>query len=309
VYWAAHAEQWHSHPIYGSIIRARVSDDFRLDREVGIKAHNDLVALQGLLTNQTAETIDAFIAENPGVSSMTKLAIASVILKGLYGVQSNKHELALRPLVARELAAPHPRPPERNWIHLLINIVRHGIDSGSVSTSDKIKIVTFNYDTVLEHVLEEQFSNREVPLGHYKDFFEIVHVHGQFPPLARTCSDPGKLAIECAAGINVVNEKTTCHAVEAARARAKSLVWEANKIYAIGFSFAGPNCRLLGLDKMFSDRARQLIYCNYDGNRGIAESAKRYVQAHSITERPGDFARPLSATDFIKAGFLGEPPG
>lgn len=306
--WAAHADVWHSFPIYGSLIRSKVDQDFRLTSEKAREADTELQKLLGLLTDQTAETIDAFIAENPGVAPITKLAVSAYILRCLYRpTGSGLHQLSLAPLASRTFEVDGRT--ERNWIHLLINIIRHGIDNHHVTKENKISIITFNYDTILEHVLSKQFHNRETPLEPYAEYVEILHVHGQFQPLEATCSDPSRLCQTWASGINVVNEHEPCEQVLAARTRARELIKEASKIYSIGFSFAGPNCRMLHLHKSLLNQARQLIYCNFDGNIGVKESAERYVKARSIVERAGTWDRRLGVTDFIKAGFLGEPPG
>lgn len=308
--WAAHADLWHTHPIFGTFVRSRVDRRFQFTQEQAHDVHRQISSLQALLKDQTAETIDAFIAENPQNADAAKLAIAAYILRCLYRPKGGRsHQLMLAPLAARSFERADVARAERNWIHLLINIIRHAIDNHQVSPDKKINIVSFNYDTILEHVLERQFQNRETPLRHYTDYVDIIHVHGQFKPLTDECNDPGLVAQEWAAGINVVNEHEVCDELQQKRERARTLIKEASKIYSIGFSFAGPNCRMLHLHKGSANHARQLIYCNYDGNVGVKESAARYVKARSIVERPGSYERPLSVTDFIRAGFLGEPPG
>ena len=69
-------------------------------------------------------------------------------------------------------------------MHLLINIAREGVRTEAINFENKIKIVTFNYDMVLEYILEKQFSNVSndlIPEGNdWADYIEIAHVHGRF---------------------------------------------------------------------------------------------------------------------------------
>jgi hypothetical protein len=303
-------KQWLEHPIYGTVVGSTRDVHGAIYQDKAVDAHTQLQRLRDLLRNQTAETIDAFIAENPRISALAKLALAATMLSASYTAPRDQQALRLKTVSARMLTPPEKvkdSAPERNWIHLLINIVRHGIDEGQVTAANKVKIVTFNYDMILEHILDQQFSNREEPLSHYSNYFEILHVHGCLGGLEPQCTDPVRTAIEWSKGVNVVKEKNPSAEVATARARAKEIIGAAAKVYAIGFSFAGPNCRLLGLEQE-PERTRTLTYCNYDGNRGIQASASRYFLGRSVEERAGEWSRPLSATNFIRAGFLGEPP-
>lgn len=306
-------ERWYRHPMYGTAIRTAMSGG-SLQHEDGIRVHKQLQDLLRLLKNQTAETIDAFIAENPKSGALAKLMLAAMMLRSSYDPPKagSGGPLKARPFSARVLTCEHrPRinglaPTERNWIHLLINLIRHAIDEHRVSSGNKIKLITFNYDTVLERVLIDQFSNREEPLGSYTDYIEIQHVHGQVGTIEDSCQDPGLVAAEWAKGICVVKDTQPCEEIANARRRARELISAAQTIYAIGFAFAGPNCRLLGLDKQPRNHLRTIKYCNYDGNRGIEEAVKKYTQHPDPVA--GDWSRPLSVTDYIKAGHLGEPP-
>lgn len=306
--WLNDAETWRKNPIFASVLFHFAENNERIHASAIASAHTALSRLHDLLRNQTAETIDAFIAENETIAPFAKLALASVMLEKTYGLQDGR--LVLRPLNARYLPALKPdQPSERNWIHLLINIVRHGIDRGDVTQQHKIKIITFNYDCILEHVLSTQFNNRERDLQDYSKYFEIVHVHGKFDAMPAQCLHPARLACEWAKQICVVNEREPSTQVLDDRTRAREMLIAAKQVYSIGFSFAGPNCRLIGLAAETSRPGSGLKYCNYDGDRGVKEAAARYAGAYSQIEIAGDWQRPLSASAFIKGGHLGEPPG
>ena len=275
------------------------------------------------LTGQTADTIDAFIAENSSVSMIVKIAIANIFFDRLYsrlGTQNNS-PWALNPLTNRILGEGENK--ERNWVHLLINLVRHAYINEWVSEENKLKIITFNYDTVLETVLDAAFSNTEIELPDWRELIEIKHMHGCMPPLQQEVSNPFQTTADMALAIEVATESVPRAEVVADREIAKTWVGESNQIYACGFAFAGPNCRLLGLDKdkvMLAPGERYIKFCNYDGNPGITNSASRYgvfdpnKQATQIPMRklliesrptPGDR---LSITNWFYRGVPGELP-
>jgi hypothetical protein len=306
--WAYKVDHWCKNPVYGSALRNAVDPETgKLSAKSIEQVHNSLQRLRSLLTNQTAETIDAFIAENEGIAPHAKLAIASLLLQRTYHLSDGR--LRIGHLGSRYLPVSKPdSPPDRNWIHLLINIVRHGIDNHTVSPANKVQIVTFNYDSILEHVLERQFKNRERPLNDYTQYFEIEHVHGKFPDIQDQCDDPGKIAASWANEIFVVNESNPPDGIRLARERAKYMISHADKLYAVGFSFAGPNCRLIGLNSLARPGAT-LTYCNYDGDRGVKEAASRHASPFTLLEFTGDWSRQLGVSAFIRGGHLGEPPG
>lgn len=312
----------------------------------------DLLELRELLLNQTSETIDDFIAQNPKYAELTKLCIAvelamacynpnaenvsgdvKFILKPFltraYNVNKNrsKLELKIRSTKIRE----QENKNERNWIHLLINVIREG----KVRSENKVKIITFNYDQILEHVLEKQFSNTELLQGKtYKDYIEVIHFHGKCGPLQalddisdeRGSSHQAKMAYMCAdwaRGIHVVNEEEGSPKLLSGRNRAKYIIQSATELYFCGFAFSGPNCEQLGLTRSYANvRDRQIIYCNYDGNIGLQKLVERklytevpsakpdgWVPKTTISPAEGTLEKPLGVSNWIRAGYIGDMPG
>ncbi|RNC96789.1 MAG: hypothetical protein ED558_02705 [Oricola sp.] len=281
---------------------------------------NKLRELQQLLTNQTSETIDDFIVENPSYAQLSKQCIAAQFVQSCCEIDRN--------VSARSFEARKTVDGGRNWVHLLINIVRQGIRAGEVSTENKVKIVTFNYDMVLEYVLEQQFSNTERRSAHWSDYIEIVHVHGQCGSLSELQGHPAKICNEWAAGIHVVNEQDVPEPVLESRARARELVRSATELYFCGFAFSGPNCRLLNLHQPLAEvEERTISFCNYDGNVGVTKIVSSYEtevavpELHEdgrttvfrstttyIEEAAGTPDKPLGVSDWLKLGYLGELP-
>lgn len=270
--------------------------------------------LRELLTNQTSETIDDFIVENPSFSELAKIGIAATVFAKCYDIDDR----AVKPKSFEgRLTGPQRT---RNWIHLLINIIRHGIRNGEVTEANKIQIITFNYDTLLEYVLEHQFQNTENKVGHFSKYVDISHVHGAFDLLEAGGSTPARTVLSWAKKIHVVNQSDMSDEVNIARLKAQEHIRRAANIYAVGFSFAGPNCRRIGLDKLGDSRlpeapvSRVIHFCNYDGNAGLKAAVEKFERRGlttevRINEAAGTVDRPLGVVDWIKSGNLGELPG
>lgn len=296
--------------------------------------NNELEKIRNLekrLDNQASETIDDFIVENPSYARLTKIGIAASFMKSCYDFGSDGH--TLKPLSGRfhppklNLSKPgNFDTAERNWVHLLIDIVRQGIRLKTVSEERKVTIITFNYDKILEHVLEEQFSNTEEGYGHYSEFIDIIHVHGECGELKVAIgNNPAKVCLDWASGIFVVNESNVPEKVKVNRDRAKAAIAYAQELYFCGFAFAQTNCELLGLDSPDSLAPqlgeRRIWFCNYNGNIGISRNAMKYDNSigsdlaydaerakRTVREEPGTPERPLGVSDWLYSGSLGELP-
>lgn len=322
-------------PIHAAVY-LKYSDGHR-NEEVSNQNKN-LEEMLILLSNQTSETIDDFIVENPSYAELTKICIASVFFKTLYKKAANS--IVLKSLDHRsfqkrkrvgEVGSVFTTDDERNWIHLLINIVRQGIRSGVVSETQKIKIITFNYDVILEKVLEKQFANSEMMNGkNWVDFFEIIHPHGKCNPLPNLTDNAAELIVEWANGIYVIQEhaQNVPKNILNDRELAKNIVKQSHEVYAAGFSFAAPNCRMLGLQEPWNNIKmsnvdggfnRHFRFCNYDGNYGISRSVKAFESNKNsrgtswtinvVDEQAGTTEKPLSIANWIRMGVLGELPG
>ena len=130
---------YESRPIISTYLHHK-SPGLRADGAILDDILNEAELAVGYLKVQTADTIDAFIAQNPSVSDIVKIGIANIFFKKLY-LRRGSNEVDpwdLRSLTDRYLS------DERNWVHLLINLVRHGYDSGWVTKENKVKIITFN---------------------------------------------------------------------------------------------------------------------------------------------------------------------
>lgn len=263
------------------------------------------------LNSQTSDTIDDFISLNPRYSIIAKQCIAAVFAEKIFESDQRSGRVYPKDFGARLC----PDGKTRNWIHLLINIARHRYRAAR--PENRIKIITFNYDGILERVLAKQFSNVEEKFGPYTDYFEIVHPHGYCGDILDTYDDIWKALTAWAENIWVVNEPPTKlpKGVVDARARARQLIDEAKHIYSAGFSFSRPNCKLLGL----YDKAglANITYHNFNNDIGIDLAVESVVEqcalrtsekSKFVRKGAGSEGRSLPIAEWIRAGYLGENP-
>jgi len=298
------------------------------------KVEANLKKLMTLLNNQTSDTIDDFIVENEEVAQLTKVCIATIFIQKLYERQERPSQLTFKNLSKRSFKVITKNKKsyfERNWVHHFINLVRKAVQAGEVSPENKVKVISFNYDNILEYVLTKQFQNTGYEYEAWGQYIEIIHPHGQCGLPPETIANPAALAIEWAKGIFVVNEQTekVSEQVMLDREKAKEWIAQSGKIYSLGFAFSGPNLRLLGLDPSGTPEFYRLIsYCNYDGNIGLTRNLlrfkrdKRPVQLKTphpsgmrhlnvsvnVEEAKGDRDNPMGCSDWFKLGYPGELP-
>jgi hypothetical protein len=263
------------------------------------------------LNNQTSDTIDDFISLNPGYAAIAKQCIAAVFAESMFDADKHGNRVFPKDFGARLC----PDGKTRNWIHLLINIARHHYRAAP--SKAKIKIITFNYDGILERVLAKQFANVEEKFGAFSDYFEIVHPHGCCGDVLDQYDNIWAALTEWANNIWVVNEPPAKlpESVVKARDRARQLIAGAEHIYAAGFSFSRPNCKLLGL----YDRDRvNITYHNFNNDIGVDLAVDSIVdrwglrsseRGRYIRKGAGSEGRPLPIAEWIRAGHLGEMPG
>ena len=304
-------------PIHASILlrpgvlRDRSFIPYVIDQELSKLAEFG-VRLEG----QTSESIDDFIVQNPSFSEFAKISTAAVIFQRLYEFRVTDRSWVLRPLDNRDTKGmfedQDDHRSDRNWIHHLINIVRNQVQNrNALSEISKVKLITFNYDTIIERVLRAQFNNTEYEYGDFADFFELLHVHGAIGDLDSSLTGSQHALIRSwASGIHVVRETDVPSDVLDARERARQLLGAAAHVYSVGFSFARANLNLLGLS---AARRKPLLisYCNYNRSVGLrmnAEVLRTIGGKIELNENSNDDDRPLSAADWFGTGYAGELP-
>ena len=239
--------------------------------------------LHGLLTGQTSQTIDDFIAINPDVADLTKTGLAAVLFQHLYTKQENRWGLNM--MSGRE--SPNGR---RNWVHHLINLVRHENFDKPTEKRTKVRIISFNYEATLETVLDHQFDNTGHDFGDWREYIEIVHPHGFTGQFETQMFDPLPTIKRWAEAINVVKEKNPSDAVLADRVKAKEWIKDSKDVYMVGFALSGPNASLLGLGSR-SNPEQSWHVANYDGSPGLKRTVEKFVKGGSLNLSSPKFNR------------------
>lgn len=312
---ANNASKFYKIPIHASLgLREKnvrgysfVQENFRHDMEA-------IWNFGRLLQDQTSDSIDDFIIQNPGLAEVSKIAIASIIFLRCYKLTADGQSVQIQPLSARRTDAlfstadERNQHAERNWIHILINIAREKYYSFKPDPMDRIKIITFNYDMILEHVLQSQFENTQHKYGPYKEYFDILHVHGQCGELSSDLSNNCHSMIRgWAEGIHVVRSQSIADNVAVQRETAQKWIRSARFIHAAGFAFARANVKLLGLDK--SEQLSKLNYCNYNRSVGVKKNADVCrIGFREVIEDCNEDSRPLRVSDWFSTGYAGELP-
>ena len=276
------------------------------------------------MNNQTSETIDDFIFQNPDISLAVKLCVATCIFNSLYKWDNSASTFRLSNLESRQLKVGGN--VERNWVHLLINIVREGVRNGATSPENKVKIVTFNYDMVLEYILDGQFSNVSNTIipddSSWQDYIEVAHVHGKFNGMVPTIQKPYALISKWAYSFVVIHQTDGLEKIQDERETAVQLVLEARKYFASGFSFSASNVELIKLVAPNSRGSIDIHYANYDGNVGLRTALDRLKTSQAydsvrqkwipfnvrVHPTDGTPEKPMSAVDWFRAGIPGRPP-
>lgn len=286
------------------------------------------------LEASTHDTIDDFMIDYPSLAPFIKIAVAVTIFNQTYSSgQKTGHSfsgmsISIDKVSAYEIKSFKQRnisvgkrsslraKSVRNWVHRLVNIVRFGVRN--IDKFSTVKIITFNYDSLLEYVMEEVFDKTEKTYNAYDNYVEIEHMHGTFGKLDVLVDNPMEVVLRWAKEICVVQEENVPESIQASRDKARRWVANANKIYAVGFAFSGANCRLLGLGTGTASK-KKIYYCNYDGNMGITQAVKRIFgtdQKMMISTAPkfdiypaeGTPDKPVSVEDWFASGFAGETP-
>ena len=113
--------------------------------------------------------------------------------------------------------------------------------------------------------------------------------------------------------------------------KAREMVYDSKQVYACGFSFSGPNVRMLGLDKIGDPHfSKKIVAANYDGNLGLKHQLQNLerditvgtslqfdellgkdVKISRVTVEviSGTRSEPMPADVWFSIGSVGEMPG
>ena len=215
--------------------------------------------------------------------------------------------------------------------------MRHHNFEKTEGERSKVRIISFNYDGILETILNEQFNNTEHAFGNWQDYIEIVHPHGFMGVLEKELKDPISVIERWAKSINVVKEPNPSQVVIDARQTANDWIHNATEVYMVGFALSGPNARMLGLGDQMNATQRWFV-ANYDGSPGLRRVVQRFdrkgrnkqfervdgkrvqsssgrfdvlggVSIRDQSDQEGTHADPLHIDTWFSIGVPGEMPG
>ncbi|OYU51975.1 MAG: hypothetical protein CFE27_08925 [Alphaproteobacteria bacterium PA1] len=310
----------------------------QIDPEV---AAASLIDAANWLSLQTGDSVDDIIRHNPSRAQLLKVGICYALILRSYRIEEEPRAYILRQLTERNVKFEVGSEERyyRNWVHHFINLVRSEIiseinDFGRVRS--KVKVISFNYDCLLEHVLDVKWGSIENDLGSWSEFIEIVHPHGLIEMPEKILEhELAAYLLSNANSIAVVHDSLdgSPAAEFTQRATARRFCKDAYRVYAIGFAFARANVSLIGLDEGievdkeeeershgFDRPKRHYHYINFNDSFGLRARVEELCNRASgwppvdefypvipeeMTAGPG---RLLEISEALIAGFLGEMP-
>lgn len=119
----------------------------------------------------------------------------------------------------------------------------------------------------------------------------------ELPPVV---DNVGNLILECAQTFNLVEEAAGSE-LEQVRARARNAIYNAERVFFLGFNFDPSNVSAIGLQDA---QNREPMFClNFDGNLGLKRRMIRLgIPEHQI--HSGSRDNPLHIEQALDDGFL-----
>jgi hypothetical protein len=252
--------------------------------------------------------IDYFLAQNPDLHDIGRLAIAMVIFdceREYHTCQGNPNHIAVHNRRvgqrATSLSPPDVEAFSDDWLRFVQHKLVLNCDPPKSLADNQLTFVTFNYDASLEKRLYDGLSNiskfpRE-EVQHFFDDLRIVHVYGKvrekvdtnWVPTETSLGNPSWRARErlddlfiASQGIRTIdgpdklkNEK------ELSRARDK--LRDAAKVYILGYGFDHSNNGRLDLEKLHPRAGidRHVYFTNYRGLNRISRASGRAFGIYS----------------------------
>jgi len=187
------------------------------------------------------DSIDDFLESNPTFQALGKVCIAAALT--VWGPVST-----------------HTPRPDRDWYRYLWGRLHEGAGTTQGFRSNRLRVITYNYDTSLERYLSRVLANafpdlaaqgEEAAAAFAADALPIVHLHGSLgdaeavvraAPDRRVFATPDFLQ-KAAGGIVIVHEDQRSNEY----ATAHKWLREAEAVYLLGFGFHPTNMKRLDL--------------------------------------------------------------
>lgn len=187
-----------------------------------------------------AQNLDDFVRDHPSLTNVVSMLITVTLFQKIYSASDGVWQL-------RSQFEKGGLTPDKDWMRSLVGIIR-----ATSSADQKVAVVSFNYDGLLERSMRMYWGGAERKYPPLKECVEFVYPHGVITELPAMVTRSVPYLEEQANSIRLGDNKD-----DAARERAKALVAQAEKIYSVGFSFSADNRALLGITQ---SRLRQSFF-------------------------------------------------
>jgi hypothetical protein len=169
-----------------------------------------------------------------------------------------------------------------------VNWLRDGAQNADDLASNKLAVITFNYDRSLEHFFEAELGKGQIFSGFDMNSApKIVHVHGEI----RLPIGPGNPSFNIWESIEENAERflmlgETRDGMDVALLNAKNSLKDAERIFVLGSDLHEENSRILGMDH--ESIAQKCIVLNWDDSMRVKHRAEELgVLNGNILSRPG----------------------
>jgi hypothetical protein len=197
-----------------------------------IKAPSHLQKVAGPFREHLVQqNLDDFVRDHPSLTSVVSMLITIALISAMYRPKDGMWELS-SDLRKSGLAL------ESDWMRLFVGVVRP-----MASAENKLHIISFNYDSLLERSMRMYWSGSEIGYAKIDDAVEFIYPNGKFSDLPERLSSLDQYLNTQAEQLRLGNNHD-----RDARDRAKAIIDDSHRIFSVGFSFSDDNTRLLGLD-------------------------------------------------------------
>jgi hypothetical protein len=247
----------------------------------------------------TADSIDLNADFDAETSKLAKVYAVRKILRGAYRLDNTSDEFQKLRLSKNWCASRDGA--DLHWISQLFNKWVDGCHNVEQLRRNKLRIVTFNYDTVIEDAFLHLLQTNPKYQGAAKDLLpKVYHVHGRFPELPETL-DANWLE-QTADKIRFVQDTEQLmdsYSGDVDLLNAQQAVERAQLIFLAGFDAHQRNCSLIEINKASAD----LVALNFDGNPRLRKRL-RALGVKDDQVMSGTEQNPLRLRHACKRGFF-----
>ena len=200
--------------------------------------------------------LDDFVRDNPSLTPVVSMLITVALISSMY-----RQEAGIWTLIPnlRKAGAAF----DKDWMRRFVGLVRP-----NATAENKISIISFNYDSLLERSMNMYWLGAERKYTSFADGIEFVYPHGKFSNLPERINDPQPFLIEQAAQLRLGENRD-----QQSRDRAREIIAASQRIYSVGFSFSPDNVELLGLSK----QQREVLFVQNFGNEiGVQRTLEKF---------------------------------